>query len=138
MDLPYPDKWAISVYKRVWDTTITHRYFEYPIPAWYYAFRAGFTELTRDREVFIHELQTEAWLPNGFEMPDAPIDELYKSMNPDRLVDRIEYGKAAGMRSFYLWGVEWWYQMKTQRDAPELWDAAKIELEKIETENSAL
>ncbi len=135
---PRPDEWAISVYKRVWDTTITHRYFEYPIPAWYYAFRAGFTELTRDREVFIHELQTEAWLPNGFEMPDAPIDELYKSMNPDRLVDRIEYGKAAGMRSFYLWGVEWWYQMKTQRDAPELWDAAKTKLQEIDAENSTL
>lgn len=135
---PKPDKWAISVYKRVWDTTITRRYFEYPIPAWYYAFRAGFTELTMGRDVFMHELQTEAWLPDGYEMPDAPISELYKSMSPDRLADRFEYGKATGMRSFYLWGVEWWYQMKTQRDAPELWDVAKQEIEQIKQENSAL
>ncbi len=135
---PTPDKWAISVYKRVWDRTITHRYFEYPIPAWYYAFRAGFTEVTRNRDVFIHELQTEAWLPDGYEMPTAPISELYKSMNPERLVDRFEYGEATGMREFYLWGVEWWYQMKTLRGEPGLWDTAKAEIQRIEAENSSL
>lgn len=135
---PKPDKWAISVYKRVWDRTITRRYFEYPIPAWYYAFRAGFTESTRGRDVFIHELQTEAWLPDGYEMPTAPVSELYKSMNPERLAERFEYGKATGMRSFYLWGVEWWYQMKTKRNAPELWETAKAEIHKIEQENTVL
>jgi len=35
---PTPDKFGVSVYKRVWDKTLTHRYFEYPFPAWFYAF----------------------------------------------------------------------------------------------------
>lgn len=122
---PTPDKWAISIYKRVWDKTITKRYFEYPIPAWYYAFRAGFTEATRGRDVFAHELQAEAWLPEGYDMRTAPIDEYYKSLNPDNLSDRFEYGVATGMKNIDLWGAEWWYFMKEKRNAPELWNVAK-------------
>ncbi len=124
---PTPDKWAISVYKRVWDKNLTKRYFEYPLPAWYYAFRAGFTEITRGHNSFIHELQAEAWTPDGYDIRNAPIDELYKSMNPDRLHHRFRYGEATGMRKIDLWGVEWWYQMKVKRGKPELWETAKAE-----------
>ncbi len=126
---PTPDLWAISVYKRVWDKTLTKRYFEYPLPAWYYAFRAGWTEITRRHDSFIHELQAEAWTPDGYNIKDAPISELYRSMNPDRLHHRFRYGEATGMRKIDLWGVEWWYQMKVVRGEPELWETAKKEYE---------
>ncbi len=136
---PTPDKWAISVYKRVWDKTITRRYFEYPIPAWYYAFRAGFTELTRGRPVFVHELQTEAWTPENFGgNKKSPIEEQYKSMNAEMLVDRLEYGKATGMRSYYVWGVEWWYWLKSTQNEPAIWNTAKTEINKIDLENQKL
>jgi hypothetical protein len=136
---PRPDMWAISVYKRVWDKTITQRYFEYPIPAWYYAFRAGFTELTRGRQVFIHELQTEAWTPETFDgTKDTPISEQYKSMDANRLRSRIEYGKATGMRTIDVWGVEWWYWLKTVKNEPAIWDAAREEFKKIQEENERL
>lgn len=136
---PTPDQWAISVYKRVWDKTITRRYFEYPIPAWYYAFRAGFTELTRGRPVFIHELQTEAWTPDTFGgTKESPVEEQYKSMNADMLVDRIEYGKASGMRAMYLWGAEWWYWLKSTKNEPSIWESAKSEVKKIDLENQQL
>ena len=125
---PVPDMHAISVYKRVWDKTITKRYFEYPYPAWYYAFYGGISELTQKRPFMIHELQTEAWLPDGYDMATAPIDELYKSLSPERLATRIDYGVATGIRTMDLWGIEWWYQMKTKRNAPELWDTAKERL----------
>ena len=127
---PTPDEWAISVYKRVWDQTITKRYFEYPLPAWYYAFRAGFTEITRGHDSFIHELQAEAWLPPQYNMLTAPNEEFYKSMNPERLHDRFQYGKATGMKKVDLWGVEWWYYMKERRGEPGLWEAAKQEYQK--------
>lgn len=127
---PRPDEFAISVYKRVWDKTITKRYFEYPLPAWFYAGLAGGGELLTGKNMHIHELQAEAWLPPGFAMYNAPIDELYKSMNPKRLEDRISYGVATGMKKIDLWGLEWWYQMKVQRNSPELWNTAKVELAK--------
>jgi len=127
---PRADIVSASIYKRVWDKTVTKRYFEYPYPAWFYGFLAGATELTTDRNTVIHELQTEAWLPEPFSMKDAPIDELYKSFSPDRVADRIQYGVDTGIKQIDVWGVEWWYQMKTMRDAPEIWDKAKAELAK--------
>jgi len=129
---PRPDEFAISVYKRVWDKTFTKRYFEYPMPAWFYGALAGATELLTGKDMQIHELQAEAWLPEGYLMYNAPLSELYKSMNPERLKDRIKYGVDTGMRDIDLWGVEWWYQMKTKRGAPELWDTAKTELAKYQ------
>jgi len=51
--------------KRVWDTTITHRYFEYPIPAWYYGFLAGVEEIVTGRNTIIHELASRAVATNG-------------------------------------------------------------------------
>lgn len=126
---PQPDKFALTVYKRVWDKTITRRYFEYPFPPWFYGTLAGGGEILTGKDLFVHELQTEAWLPEGMSMRDAPINELYKSMNPARLKSRIRYGVDTGMRTIDLWGVEWWYQMKVKRNAPELWETAKAELE---------
>lgn len=124
---PTPDKFAVSVYKRVWDKTLTKRYFEYPFPAWFYGMLAGGGELLTGKELFIHELQTEAWLAEGqgYNMKNAPIEELYESLSPERLEQRFEYGVATGMRTIDVWGVEWWYQMKTKRNSPELWDTAK-------------
>ncbi len=124
---PTPDMWAISVYKRVWDKTITKRYFEYPIPAWYYAFRAGWVEITRGHDSFIHELQAEAWPAADIAIHDASTEELNKSLNAKRLKDRFEYGRATGMRTIDLWGVEWWYARKIKNNDPSLWDVAKAE-----------
>jgi Beta-galactosidase len=125
---PQPDKFALTVYKRVWDKTITRRYFEYPFPPWFYGFLAGGGEILTGKDLFVHELQTEAWLPEGQSMKTADVDELYKSLSPERLRDRIKYGVDTGMRTVDLWGVEWWYHMKTKRDAPELWQAAQEEI----------
>jgi hypothetical protein len=127
---PRPDEFAISVYKRVWDKTITKRYFEYPLPTWFYASLAGGGEILTGKNMHIHELQAEAWLPPGYLMTNAPIEEMYKSMNPERLKNRISYGVATGMKKIDLWGIEWWYQMKVQRGEPGLWDTAKSELER--------
>jgi len=136
---PRADQVGAAIYKRVWDKTITRRYFEYPVPAWYYAFLAGMTKITTGRETFIHELQTEAWTPDSFGgTRESPISEQYKSMNATMLKDRIAYGKATGMRAIDMWGVEWWYWLKTVKNEPAIWDTAKSELQKINQENQNL
>ena len=129
---PRPDGFAISVYKRVWDKAITKRYFEYPMPAWFYASLAGGAELMTGKNMVIHELQAEAWLPEGYQMNDVnDIPEQNKSMNPERLKHRIGYGVATGMKTIDLWGVEWWYWRKVVANDPELWETAKTELQKV-------
>jgi hypothetical protein len=124
---PRADEFGVSVYKRVWDVTVTKRYFEYPIPPWFYSVLAGGGKILTDKDLMIHELQAEAWTPTGYEINSAPVDELYKSMNPDRLKERIKYAADTGMRTVDTWGAEWWYQMKVKRNEPGLWNTAKEE-----------
>jgi hypothetical protein len=131
---PRADIIGASIYKRVWDGNVTNRYFEYPLPSWFYAFLAGGAEATTGRNTIIHELQAEAWLPPGYEMHSAPTQELYKSMSPELLRARFEYGVGTGVKTIDLWGVEWWYYMKEKRDAPELWDVAKEQFERYRTQ----
>lgn len=121
---PHPDISGVSVYKRVWDKTITKRYFEYPFPAWFYAFLAGGNKLITGKDLIIHELQTEPWGPDKG-IPEMTIEEQNKSLNAERLTNRIQYGKATGMREIDLWGVEVWYWRKTVKQDPSLWEAGK-------------
>lgn len=125
---PQPDKFGVSVYKRVWDKTITKRYFEYPLPAWFYASLGGYGKIFTGKDLMIHELQTEAWLPEsrGFSMNDiASIPEQNKSLDATRLQDRLDYAEATGLREVYVWGAEWWYWQKQTANKPDLWDTAK-------------
>jgi hypothetical protein len=135
---PTPDQFAISVYKRVWDATITHRYFEYPLPAKFYAMLAGTEELISGKDMIIHELQAEPWTPNGKEITEISVNEMYKSMNPQRLKDRIAYGEATGMRTIDLWGAEWWYYMKVKQHDPGVWNEVKQAVAKADLQNQQL
>lgn len=121
---PIPDISGVSIYKRVWDRTITKRYFEYPFPAWFYAFLAGGTEILTGKDLIVHELQTEPWGPDKG-IKDISIEEQNKSLDAKRLTDRIKYGKATGMREIDLWGVEMWYWRKVKLHDDSLWEAGK-------------
>jgi hypothetical protein len=135
---PTPDQFAISVYKRVWDATVTHRYYEYPLPAKFYASLAGSEELLSGKDMLIHELQAEPWTPNGKEITQISVDEMYKSMNPKRLKDRINYGIGTGMRTIDLWGAEWWYYMKVKQQNPDIWNIVKDSVAQAKTDNQKL
>lgn len=124
---PRPDEFAVSVYKRVWDKTITKRYYEYPFPAWFYGFLAGAGKLLTGKDMIIHELQAESWLPEGYNMLTASLEEQNKSLNAERLKDRFEYGRASGMKTIDLWGVEWWYWRMLHHGDSSLWDVARNE-----------
>jgi hypothetical protein len=127
---PQPDEFAVSVYKRVW-SPVVGRYYEYPIPAWYYAWQAGAQQLlfNKGKDMIIHELQAEAWAPHGKSLTDISLDEQNKSLNAKRFKDRIQYGKATGMREIYLWGSEYWYYRLKVLNDPSLWDVAKQEFQ---------
>ncbi len=124
---PQPDEFSISVYKRVWDAGVTHRYLEYPYPAWFYGFIAGSQQLLNHRNMLIAELQAEAWPPNGQSITETSLSEQNKSLDATRLKDRFSYGRQTGMREIYLWGGEYWYyRLKVLHD-PSLWRVAQQE-----------
>lgn len=126
---PTPDEYGVAVYKRVWDATITHRYLEYPFPAWYYGFLAGWEKLWTGKDLIIHELQTEAWTPKQYPMQDTSLAEQNKSFNADRFVARMKYAKGTGMREIYTWGSEYWYYRLVKLHDPSLWNVAKQEFQ---------
>ncbi len=129
---PKADIYGVSVYKRVFDKTITHRYFEYPYPPWFYATLAGAGELYSTKPLVIHELQMEPWLPEGFSINKiSDIPEQNKSMNSDILKKRFEYGEGTGLRSIDTWGAEWWYWRKVKAHDPSLWNVARQKIHRL-------
>jgi len=132
---PQPDAFGVSVYKRVWDITLTKRYVEYPFPAWFYGFLGGAGKIWTDKDLYIHELQAEPWPPNGQEIRNTSLEEQSKSLDANRLHDRFEFGKATGLRKIDLWGAEYWYYRKVVLNDPSVWDAAKEEYAEAKKDN---
>jgi len=126
---PQPDEFSISVYKRVWDAALTHRYVEYPYPAWYYGFLAGLQKIVTHKNMMIGELQAEAWPPRGQTIQETSLAEQNKSLDAQRLKDRFQYGRATGMRQIDLWGAEYWYYRKVNLHDPSLWNVAQQEFQ---------
>jgi hypothetical protein len=74
------------------------------------------------KKVFVSELQAEPWFANS--LPDMSIPEQKKIMNEKTARDAIRFAKKAGFKEIYLWGVEWWYWLKTKGDSG-MWNAVK-------------
>lgn len=121
---PTPDEYAVSVYKRVWSQPFG-RYQEYPFPAWWYAFLAGVQEITKHRNMIIHELQAEPWAPGQESLLQISLAQQNQTLNARRLQDRFNYAKATGIRTVYFWGAEYWYYRLIVEHDPSVWNVAK-------------
>ncbi len=133
---PRADQFGVSVYKRVWDKTVTKRYFEYPFTPNYYAYRAGLTEIFTGKDSMLHELQAEPWIADGYGgLKNAPIEEQNKSMDVERLRTRIQYGIDTGFRDIDLWGGEWWYWRKIKLNDPSLWEAVRDSFKEVQAKS---
>lgn len=135
---PTPDEYAVSIYKRVWDTTITKRYVEYPFPGWFYAFLAGTEKIIKGKETIIHEMQAEPWTPNGKPITETSLDEQNKSLDAERFERRFSFAKATGIRHADMWGAEYWYYRKEKLNEPDLWNVAKEQYKLVREENQRL
>ncbi|HVC36273.1 MAG TPA: beta-galactosidase [Candidatus Dormibacteraeota bacterium] len=122
---PQPDEFSISIYKRVWDANFSHRYLEYPFPAWFYGFLAQTQMIVNHRDMLIGEMQAEAWPPNLKSITQASLSEQNKSLNARRLNNRFNYAEATGMRQIYMWGAEYWYYRLVVLHDPSLWNVAQ-------------
>lgn len=122
---PRGDVNGISLYRRVWDTSVTKRYFTYPFPSWHYAFLAGVQKMLYGQESVIHELQTEPWPPNGKNIVDISLAEQNKSFDAARFRSTTKFAEQTGIRHIDLWGAEYWYYRKQVLKDPSVWNEAK-------------
>ncbi len=49
-------------------------------------------------------------------------------MNPELFAENIAFAEEAGLGTYYLWGAEWWYYMKTTHQDGRIWDSASAVL----------
>lgn len=130
---PTPDYYGVAVYKRVYDYSVTNRYFEYPYPPWFYGTLAGAGEIVKGKPMLIHELQMEPWMPEGYEINKlSDLAEQDKSMNADRLAQRFDYATDSGIRIFDTWGMEWWYWRKMKAGDSSLWETARDKIQELD------
>lgn len=98
-------------------------YIHYPIAPGFFKFKINLASLfAQPKDWLVIEMQAEPW-------GDRPYQNLSqlerdRTMNLKKFKDMVEFGRQAGFREFYLWGVEWWYwEMREGR--PEVWQFAR-------------
>jgi len=112
-----------TLYRTIWAKHIKI-YIRYPIPAIFYQRKTALIKKFFDVEkIIVIELQAEPWGPKPtFELS---LKEQFKSMNLEEFRKIIDYTKRAGFSEAYLWGVEWWYWLKTVHNDSSMWEATK-------------
>jgi hypothetical protein len=111
-----------TMYKKVWFRQLG-TYIYYPLPPTFYWRKAQLIEKIFNKKVIVVELQAEPWGPKL--LYESPIEEQEKTMNLEQFKKNIEFAKKTGLNTFYLWGGEWIYWMKTKQNQPEIWNEAK-------------
>ncbi len=116
------DIFGTTMYFDVYSEKVGH--FKYPIGPNFFKFKYWLIKkFANQNDVIIAELQGEPWLDEW--VAGAPLEKQLKAMDAERLKKNIEFAKKTGFNKAYLWGVEWWYWLKTQKDHPDVWDEAR-------------
>jgi Cellulase (glycosyl hydrolase family 5) len=116
------DIFGTTMYRYVWHQLTG--VFEYPIPPVFFRVKRALAELlVGPKRMIVIELQAESWLHH--QPYETTVAEQYTSVNPKRFKGIISYAEQTGFDTFYLWGDEWWYWLKTTQHKPEMWNIAK-------------
>ncbi len=117
---PVPDIVGFSYYQVLYRDGRYRLSFHRP---WLDRWRARIIRLLHGQPSFIHELQAEPWGPKNIWEMD--LSEQSNSMSLQQLEENIRQARATRLYPIDLWGVEWWYWLKTKHHAPEHWNAVK-------------
>jgi hypothetical protein len=116
------DVFGTTMYRNIYKPGIG--YYTYPIGPRFFRFKYGLIKLFAEQEnAIVIELQGEPWIA-GWTV-NASLPEQFKSMNEEKLRENVTYAKQVGFPEIYLWGVEWWYWLKTEKNYPAVWDVAR-------------
>ena len=120
------DYLGISMYRKVWFDYLgifINRSFplKYPLGASFYKIKAFLLGVPMEK-IKITEVQAEPWGPVRNYL--LRTDEVADTMSEADFKIVFENTKESGFDEFYLWGVEWWYHMKTFHNNSYYWDTA--------------
>jgi len=113
-----------TLYRVVYNPTVG--YFRWFTPPFFYWARVQLIEkISPLKRVIVAELQAESWHKAGENLATMTPAELNLSMSINQFRENISFTRRAGFDEAYLWGVEWWYLMKSQKNDPSYWNEAK-------------
>lgn len=116
------DIFGTTLYRTIWKEKIG--YFDYPIGPRFFQFKHFTNKIfAKNDKAIVIELQAEPWI-SGW-TTSGTLEEQFKSMNSEKLISNVRYARQVGFPEIYLWGVEWWYWLKVEKNHPELWDTAR-------------
>lgn len=96
----------------------------YPITPAFFRIKQSLVELIYGKKPkIVIELSAEPWLRQP--IVNAPLEVLLDRMGIDKFNEMIDFSSKTGFDTFYLWGAEWWYYMKTKQSHPEFWQRAQ-------------
>lgn len=118
------DVFGTTMYRRVHNDTLGN--FEYPLPPAFFRLKEKLTRFLigdYEKRFIVIELGMEPWLKR--QPYETTPEEQARVFDFPFFEDSIRYAKEAGFDTYYLWGAEWWYWMKTQHNDSRFWDAAR-------------
>jgi hypothetical protein len=117
------DVFGTTMYRTIYKEGLG--YFDYPIGPRFFHFKNWLIKIFAGQEnAIVCELQAEPWIA-GF-TTEQPLEEQFKSMNPEKLKGNVSFARKVGFPEIYLWGAEWWYWLKVRQGNSELWETAKV------------
>ncbi len=120
---PIGDEIGFSVYRRVFDSRITHRFVNYPFPTLWFKLRAAVIERYLGAKVFIHEQQAEPW--GRTDTKTLTLAEQNEAFGVNNLRETASYARSTGIKRIDFWGAEWWYWRKVKFNDPSIWETAQ-------------
>lgn len=117
------DVFGSTMYRDTY-SRLLNSYVHYPISPIFFRVKRNIANLfASPQDWVVIELQGEPWGKTAFQ--NLSQQERDQTMSPEKFRDMLSFIQKTGFKTFYWWGVEWWYWEKTTRNNPYYWDAAK-------------
>lgn len=116
---------GVTMYRSAWngtEKTFGLNAYSFLIPE-FYALKAELIKRVYNKPVISIELQAEPW--TSLPLAESSLEAQALSMNPELFEENIEFARQAKLGTYYFWGAEWWYWMKTTHEDPAIWDSAR-------------
>lgn len=117
------DIFGPTLYRKV--HTKLFGYISWPLTPQFYPLHRDVTRFLTgktNQEFIISELGLEPWMVKQIYEVDIPTQLSF--FNTTDFKNTVSYAKQTGFTTFYTWGAEWWYYLKTQGNN-DFWNMAK-------------
>jgi len=116
------DVFGTTMYLDIWSTKFS--YHRYPIgPRFFHLKKWIIQAFAKQEKAVVIELQAEPWMAGW--VASFSVEEQLKHMNAKKVAENVSFAKKAGFSEIYLWGAEWWYWLKMEKNHPDVWDGAR-------------